>query len=64
MDAKTPMRVSAAASGHTPGASAIRSPDAPMPAKKMTIITRRPHRSPSRPAGREPRPNITKAPTV
>src|SRR4030095_12068041 len=55
MDAKMPMRVSAAASGHTPGASAIRSPEAPMPAKKMIIITRRPQTSPSRPAGRDPR---------
>ena len=29
-----------------------------------TIIARRPHRSPRRPAGSEPSPNMTKAPTV
>jgi hypothetical protein len=42
---------------------AASSDDRPIPKKKMIIIERRPHRSPSRPAGSEPRPNITKAPT-
>src|SRR5262249_53654873 len=58
------MSVSAAASDHTPDVDAISRPERPMPRKKMTIIARRPHRSPSRPAGSEPRPNITNAPAV
>src|SRR5262249_47706320 len=58
------MSVSAAASDHTPDVDAISRPEAPMPRKKITIIARRPQRSPSRPAGSEPRPNITNAPAV
>ena len=34
-----------------------------MPKKNTTIIARRPQRSPSRPEGSDPSPNITKAPT-
>ena len=34
-----------------------------MPKKNTIIIARRPQRSPSRPEGNEPRPNITNAPT-
>src|SRR6266850_5325695 len=64
MDENTPISVSAAASDHTPEVSAINSPETPMPRKKTTIIARRPQRSPSRPAGSEPRPNMTKAPAV
>ena len=33
-----------------------------MPKKNTSIMARRPHRSPSRPAGIEPRPNISAAP--
>src|SRR5581483_28173 len=64
MEAKAPMIVSAAASCHGRCAAATRRPAAPRPRKKMTIMARRPHRSPRRPAGSEPRPKSTNAPTV
>ena len=58
------MRVSSAASVQTPEASAISMPEIPIPTKKTTIIARRPQRSPRRPAGSEPSPNITNAPAA
>ena len=38
--------------------------DRPMPWKNTSIMRRRPHRSPSRPAGTDPSPNMKKAPAV
>src|SRR5438132_1483052 len=56
------MIVSATASESGPFAAATSSADAPRPTKKMIIMRRRPQRSPRRPAGSAPSPNMTKAP--
>ncbi|NBP27650.1 MAG: hypothetical protein EBU74_08565 [Betaproteobacteria bacterium] len=44
--------------------SATAAQEAAIPQKKTSIIFLRPQRSPSRPAGMEPRPNMMKAPAV
>ena len=64
MAVKLPSSVSAAASCHTVCVNAASSADAPSPKKNTSIIGRRPQLSPSLPAGKEPRPNMTKAPTL
>lgn len=64
MAEKAPSTVSAAAICQASVVNATAIADRPMPWKKTSIMRRRPHRSPSRPAGTEPRPNMKKAPAV
>ena len=56
--------MSATAIDHGPLVKATRIADAPIPKKNTSIISRRPHRSPSRPAGADPSPNMKNAPAL
>ena len=62
MDANAPSTVSATANVHGPVAQAASMALTPSPKKNTSIMLRRPHRSPQRPAGIEPSPNIRNAP--
>ena len=64
MDAKAPISVSAVPICQGVEHSAISRHDTPIPAKKMIIMMRRPHRSPSLPARIEPVPNMNVAPKL
>ena len=64
MDEKAPSSTSAAAIDQGPCVSATSIAETPIPKKNTSIIARRPHRSPRRPAGSEPSPNKRKAPAL
>ena len=64
MAAKIPKTVKAMAICMGVCVNATTMEDAPMPKKKTTIMGRLPHKSPKRPAGIEPKPNIKNAPAV
>jgi len=64
MDENAPSSVSAAAIDQGPRDIDTRIAAAPIPKKKTSIIARRPQRSPSRPEGTEPSPNMKNAPTL
>jgi hypothetical protein len=62
MALKAPMTDKATAICQALRVEATTSAEMPRPMKKITIIARRPHWSPRRPAGSEPSPNIRNAP--